>query len=126
MMTTLSSYIRRGRHTLGRLWLDPRIRNILRWGGWFLAGFCFSAASLRHATLPISMSLVLALSGWPAFLAALGSGAGYLCFWQAYGLQGVVWVVLGLAEGLGLGQRKLTQEQPLLLPAAAALCWDLR
>ena len=121
MMTTLSSYMRRGRHTLGRLWLDPRVRGVLRWSGWFLAGFGFSAASLRHSAMPLAMGLVLGLSGWPAFWAALGAGAGYLWFWQAYGLQGLVWTGLALAVTLTLGQGKLTRQQPLLQPAVGAL-----
>ena len=121
MMTTLSSYVRRGRHTLGRLWLDPRIRSALRWGGWFLAGLAFSAASLRHSSMPLAMSLVLALTGWPAFWATLGGVAGYLWFWQAYGLQGAAWMALGLTVTLCLGQGKLVRQQVLLLPAAAAL-----
>lgn len=121
MMTTLTSYMRRGRHTIRRLWLDPGIHRVVRYAGWFLAGFAFSAASLRHSPLPLSMGLVLALPGWPAFWTALGGGTGYLLFWQAHGLQGEVWMLLGLAGALGLGQGKLSRQQPLLLPAAGAL-----
>ena len=120
MMTTLSSYLRRWRHTLGRLWLDPRTRSALRSAGWFLSGFALSAASLRHSSLPLSLGLVLGLTEWPALWAALGGGTGYLWFWQAYGLQGVVWIGAGLAVALTLGQRQLTREQPLLLPAMGA------
>lgn len=121
MMTTLSSYMRRGRHTLHRLSLDPRIHGILRGTGWFLAGFAFSAASLRHSPLPLAMGLVLAVPGWPGVLAALGGCGGYLLLWQAHGLQGAVWMLLGLAGSLGLGRGKLVRQQPLILPAAAAL-----
>ena len=121
MMTTLSSYIRRAQHTLRRLWLDPRFHTFSRCAGWFLAGFIFSAASLRHSPLPLSMALVLALPGWSAFWAALGSIGGYLWFWQAHGLQGAVWALLGFAGALGLSRGKLARQQPLILPAAAAL-----
>lgn len=121
MMTTLTSYMRRGRHTIRRLWLDPGIHRVVRYAGWFLAGFAFSAASLRHSPLPLAMGLILALPGWPAFWTALGGGTGYLLFWQAHGLQGEVWMLLGLAGALGLGQGKLSRQQPLLLPAAGAL-----
>ena len=121
MMTTLTTYMRRGRHTLRRLWLDPRFHTLARCAGWFLAGMILSAASLRHSPLPLAMGLVLAVPGWSAFWAALGSCGGYLLFWQAYGLQGVLWMILGLAGSLGLGQGKLVRQQPLILPAAAAL-----
>ena len=121
MMTTLSSYIRRGRHTLGRLWLDPRNRSILRCVGWFMAGAVLSAASLRHASMPLALALVLALPGWSAFWAALGGTAGYLWFWQAHGLHGVLWMGMGLLLTLVLGQRRMVREQPLLMPAVAAL-----
>lgn len=121
MMTTLSSYIRRAQHTLRRLWLDPSFHTFSRCAGWFLAGFIFSAASLRHSPLPLSMALVLALPGWSAFWAALGSIGGYLWFWQAHGLQGAVWALLGFAGALGLSRGKLARQQPLILPAAAAL-----
>lgn len=121
MMTTLSSYMRRGRHTLRRLWLDPRIHGVLRCAGWFLAGFGFSAASLRHSPLPLTMGLVLAVPGWSAFWTALGGCGGYLLFWQAHGLQGVVWMALSLAASLTLGRGELARKQPLILPAAGAL-----
>ena len=121
MMTTLSSWLRRTRHILRRLWLDPRFHTAARWGGWFLAGLILSAASMRHSPLPLAMGLVLALPGWSAFWAALGSAGGYLLFWQAHGLQAAVWAMLGLAGALGLGQGQLARQQPLLLPAAAAL-----
>ncbi len=121
MMTTLNSYMRRGQHTLRRLWLDPRVHTVARYAGWFLAGLAFSAASLRHSPLPLAMGLVLALPGWSAFWSALGGCGGYLLFWQAHGLQGVVWTALGLAGALSLGRGTLVRQQPLILPAAAAL-----
>lgn len=120
MMTTLSSYVRRGRHVLHRLCLDPRIHGLLRGAGWFLAGLVLSAASLRHSSLPLAMGLVITLSGWPAILAALGGCGGHLLFWNAYGLQGVVWVVLGLV-GAAVGQTKAARQQPLLIPALGGM-----
>lgn len=121
MMTTLSSYVRRGRHTLRRLWLDPRIHTVLRGTGWFLAGFVLSAAGLRHSPVPLAMGLVLSMSGWSAVLAAMGGCGGYLLFWQAHGLQGTVWMALGLLTALTLGRGKLVRQQQLILPAAGAL-----
>lgn len=121
MMTTLSSYIRRVRHTLRRLWMDPVFHTFARSAGWFLAGFFLSAAGMRHSPLPISMALVVSTPGWSALWAALGSIGGYLWFWQAHGLQGAAWALLGLAGALGLSQGKLARQQPLILPAGAAL-----
>lgn len=116
MMTTLSSYLRRVRHILHRMSLDPRIHMLLRCGGWLLMGWILSAASLRHSSVPLAMSLVLTLSGWPAVLATLGACGGYLLFWQAHGLQGVVWTVLGLVGSL-FGNTRAVRQQPLLIPA---------
>ena len=121
MMTTISTYLHRIRHRLRRLWLDPGFHRAARILGWILAGFALSAASLRHSPLPLAMGLVLALPGWSAFWAALGSCGGYLLFWQAHGLQGLVWTGLGLLGAVTLGRGKLVQQQPLILPAAAAL-----
>lgn len=120
MMTTLSSYVRRGRHTLRRLSLDPRFHGVLQVAGWLTAGFVLSAASMLHAPLPLTMGLALSLSGWPAVLAALGGCGGYLLFWQAHGLQGAVWMLLALV-GAAIGQGKTARQQPLLIPALGGL-----
>jgi len=121
MMTTITTFLHRCRHTLRRLWLDPRCHTAARIVGWLLAGFALSAASMRHSPLPLSMGLVLALPGWSAFWAALGGCGGYLLFWQAHGLQGAVWMALGLVGALTLGRGKMARQQPLIIPAAAAL-----
>ena len=121
MMTTLSSYIRRGRHTLRRLALDPRFHGLAGAAGWLLAGFFLSAAGMRHMPLPLTMGLLFGVSGGPGFLVALGGGVGYLFFWQAHGVQSAVWLILGLPVAQILERWSLVRQQPLLVPAAAAL-----
>ena len=121
MMTTLSSWLRRGRYLLHTLLLDPRAHTAAKLGFSMLAGFLLSAASLSHSAQPFALGLILVLPGWHTVLACLGGIGGYLLFWGPYGLQGVVWMLLGLAGALGMGQREAVQETPSLLPATGAL-----
>ncbi len=121
MMTTIETYVRRGRGQVQKLAADPRARLLTLGGGWFLAGLVLSAASLAEAAQPLAMSLVLALSGWPAVLAALGGGAGYLLFWAGAGQQGVMWLALALPVAVILGRRPVVREAPWLLAAVAGL-----
>lgn len=121
MMTSMQTYVHRGRQTLRRLALDPRLRALIRGGGCFLAGFCLSAASLAHQPQSFVLGLVCAATGVPAVLIALGGCAGYLLFWGDPGVQGVVWTVAGLACALLLGRRRVARETPLLLPSVAGL-----
>lgn len=120
MMVTLGVYMRRGQRLLRRWAADPKIHALLQGGGYFLAGFFGSAASLGHRLQPIALGLLCALTGWPAVLAAIGSAAGYLLFWGNQGPVGVVWTTLGLAAALLLQGRRIQRETPLLMPAIAA------
>lgn len=86
-----------------------------------LAGFCLSAASLEQGMLPLVLGLIWACRGWRAVLVALGGGLGYGMFWGAGGLQGLVWTGLALAGVLLLGERRISREAPLLIPAIGML-----
>ena len=121
MMTTLSSWLRRGRYLLREQLLDSWSNTAIKLCASAMAGFLLSAASLSHAPQPIALGFALVLSGWPAVMACLGGVGGYLLFWGPYGLQGVVWMVLGLAGALGLGDREVARETPPLIPSVAAL-----
>ena len=98
-MTTIQSYVRRGRHTLRRWAVDPRIHTLVRGGGYFAAGFALSAASLGQGLLPLSLALVCACGGWSAVLTALGGILGYQVFWDI-GQQPLVWLLSGLCVAL--------------------------
>ena len=121
MMTTVTSWLRRGRYLIRECLLDPRTRRIATWLGSALAGFLLSAASLNHMPQPFALGLVLALQGWYAVGCCLGGIVGYLMFWGAHGLQGVVWMLLGAASALGAGQQDALQEYQPLRPAFGAL-----
>ena len=119
-MISIQSYVRQGRHTLRRWMVDPRAHGLLRGGGYFAAGFVLSAAALGGGVLPLGMALVCACSGWSAVLSALGSALGYRIFW--YGAaQPLLWVGISLAVALLIGNRRLSRENSLLLPAIAGL-----
>ncbi len=119
-MISIDAYVRRGRHTLRRWMVDPRIHMLLRGGGYLAAGFAFSAASLGQGMLPLSLALVCACGGWPAVLSAAGGALGYRVFWGAE-QQPILWLAAGLCAALLLGGRRISREAPLLLPAVAAL-----
>ena len=121
MMMTLQSYVRRGKRSLRRWALDPRVHIPLRLGGAFLLGFLLSAASLGNYPQPIAMGLVCGSTGWASVLMALGSGLGYLVFWGSAGYQCILWTALALAAALLLGNAAITERAPLLLPALAGL-----
>lgn len=119
-MVAIQSYLRRGRHRLRRWAVDPRVHILLRGGGYFAAGFVFSAAGLGQGMLPLALALVCACGGWSAVLSALGSVLGYRLFWDAGG-QVLVWLGAGLAVALLLGDRRISRDTPLLLPSIAGL-----
>lgn len=121
MMISLQSYVRRGKHKLRDLALDPRLHLYARAAAHFFAGFGLSAASLNNGLLPLSMGLVCACSGWSAVLVAAGGSLGYLVFWGAAGQQGIVWILAGLTVALLLADQTVTAQTPLLLPALAGL-----
>ncbi len=119
-MISIDSYVRRGKHTLRRWVVDPRVHTLLRGGGYLAAGFALSAASLGQGMLPLALSLVCACGGWSAVLTALGGALGYRVFWGAE-QQPLLWLAAGLCVALLLGQRRISREAPLLLPAVAGL-----
>lgn len=121
MMIPLQSYVRRGKHKLRDLALNPRVQLYARVAAHFLAGFGLSAASLNNGPLPLSMGLVCACTGWSAVLVAAGSALGYFIFWGAAGQQGILWILAGLLLALCLGEQRITIQTPLLLPALAGL-----
>lgn len=116
MMTSIESYVKVGRGRLRNWAADPRVR----WGAkvllWVGAGFFLSAASLANHALPLSFGLLCTCTGWEALLVALGGSMGYLWFWGNAGLQGLLWMGLGLAVSVALGRRTIVRELPVLLP----------
>ena len=120
MLTTLWSWVRRGRHLAKKICLDPTVRRFCRGLGWLGCGWILSAASLCHAPQPLAMGLILASPGWQGTLVCLGSAGGYLYFWQAQGLQGVIWAALALAGSLCITQCSL-RETPTLISLLGAL-----
>ena len=119
-MTTIETYVRRGQLHLRRWALDPRIHTAVRGAAYFLTGFAFSAGALGHRYLPLSLAWVCACGGWPAILSALGGGLGYRLFWGV-DIQPFVWLGAGLVAALLLGERRISRDTPLLLPAMAGL-----
>ena len=121
MILPLASYVRRGRHSLRRLLLDPRFHTAARAGAYVLAGFVLSAASLSNVALPLAMGLVLACSGWSSALVAGGAAWGYTRFWGVAGQQGMVWTGAALFISLVLTGHRLSRDTPLFLPALGGL-----
>jgi len=119
-MIAIESYVRRGKHILRRWVVDPRVHILLRGGGYLLAGFVLSAASLGQEMLPLALALVCACGGPSAVLSALGGIVGYRIFWGA-DRQPLVWLLTGMSAALLLGDRRISRDTPLLLPAIAGL-----
>ena len=106
----------------GRVLRSERMHLAGSLGLWFAGGFCLSAASVGRSFQPLALALVCAgRGGWRAVAAALGGVLGYLWFWGAGARQGVLWMILGLAVSLSLGDRGISRRQSLMLPACAAL-----
>ena len=117
----ISVYVRQGHQVLRRWLLDPRTHTGARWAAHALAGFCLSAAGIAQGALPLVLGLVWACQGFPAVLAAAGGALGYWVFWGRAGIQGLFWTGAALAGSLLLGQRRISREQPLLVPALGML-----
>ena len=90
-MVSIDSYVRRGKHTLRRWMVDPRVHTFMRGSGYFAAGFALSAASLGQGFLPLPLALVCGCSGLPALLSSLGGLLGYRVFWGIQ-QQPVLWL----------------------------------
>ena len=120
-MSPIESYIRQGRHTLRRWVLDPRIHKAAQILAYIAAGFGLSAASLGQVPLPLTLAFVMACGRWNGLLTAVGGCLGYLVFWGKSGYICMVWVALGLAAAIFLGNLQLSKQAPLLLPAVAGL-----
>ena len=97
MMLPIQSYVRIGRHTLRKWFLDPRLHTALRATAYLLSGFVLSAASLENSVLPLAVGLVCVCKGWSGVLATAGSCIGYMLFWGSAGIQGVVWSLAALS-----------------------------
>ena len=119
MMVTIGVYMRRSQRLVRRWASNPRVHVFLQAGGYLLAGFLGSAASLGNRLQPVVLGLLCAQTGWPAVLIAMGSALGYLLFWGNQGPVGVVWTSVGLAAALLLRGRPVQRETPLLMPAVA-------
>lgn len=121
MMASIQSYVRRGRRLLRQWAVEPRLHVLAETVGCALSGFLFSAASLGNIPLPLTLGLLCTASGWPAVMIGLGGSVGYLLFWGDAGLQGLLWMILGLFAVLPLGGGRLAREVKLLMPAIAGL-----
>ena len=117
MLATIETYVRLGRGKLRQWVIDPRLRLIARGVIWFGSGMILSAAALTNRMLPLTLSLLLVLTGWKAVLVAAGGCAGYWLFWGQAGQQGAVWLVLGLPVALLLGRQEVVRQVRLLMPA---------
>ena len=121
MITTIRSYVRQSRHILYKLRTDPRLHTAAHILLHLLAGFFLSAASLRNLPQSFTLGLVCASSGWPAALIALGGCIGYPVFWGSAGLQGILWMGLGLGFSLVANLSNTSSRMPLLIPLGASL-----
>ena len=121
MMTTIETYVRRGKGSLRKWITEPTVALGIRYGGCALAGLIFSAASQANVPQPLALGLVCALSGPEAVAAAVGGAAGYLLFWGRAAYQGICWLILGLGVALSLGKRRILEESPYLMMAIAGL-----
>ena len=117
----VETYLRRGRRSLQRLALDPKVRGcsmVLFFGG---SGFLLSAAGLGNSPQPLAMGMITAATGWRALVMSLGAMAGYPAFWGSDGKAGIVWAAAGGLLALLLGKREEAKAQPLMIPAIAAM-----
>ncbi len=116
----VETYLRRGKRSLQRLSLDPKLRCIGAVAAYGGGGFLLSAASLGNLPQPLAAGALAAVSGWQGAVMTLGAMAGYPAFWGQAGLQGIVWsAAAGLLSAL-LGKRPERREQPLMLPVITA------
>ena len=100
MINSIHSYIQPVRSRLTRLRSEPRIRQGIRFGGFFGAGLVLSAASLGGVAQPVALGFLISCRGWPAVLAAAGGIAGSFLFWGSRGLECAAWLAVGLGIAL--------------------------
>lgn len=120
-MASVQMIVRRGHRTLRRWALDPRLHTLGETVFWAACGFFLSAASLGNHMQSLALGLVCAVTGWQAVLAGVGGALGYVFFWGAAGLQGMLWMGLGILAALAIGERTMAKTTPLLMPSMAAL-----
>ena len=118
---TQETYLQQNREILHRWQLSPRMRRLGAVFGYGIIGFFTSAVSLGSAAQPLTMGLILALTGWRTLAMALGSILGYRFFWEEAGTQGVVWSLGGCLAALTLGKRRFLREGEWLMPGMASL-----
>ena len=122
MITTLAGYVRRWQRTGRRIMADPELQAPLRSVGYFLAGFCLSAASLGSSLQPFCLGLLCAgLPGWLPAVYAIGAAVGYWVFWGMKGLQGILWIAGALAVSVLVARQRRLGRVELLLPSLASL-----
>lgn len=114
----MDAFTGQGKRLLRQLSAQPQIYSLLRGGGYFLAGFCLSAASLNQQFLPLSAGLICGCTGMSSLIATIGGILGYLVFWNE--LQPVAWCAVALLLSVILGDRRICRTAPLLMPLAAA------
>ena len=121
MITSMETYLRRGRRTVWRWWSDPKVKMAIQGIFCALSGFTLSSVSLMGHAQPLAMGLTAALTGWRALAAGLGALVGYRIYWGTAGFPGVLWAMGSCLTALFLGKREEAREQPLLIPALCAL-----
>ena len=121
MLATVESWLLKQKRQAHRWALDSRVQGAAKLAAYGGSGFFLSAASLQGGCQPLAMGLICAMSGWRALVMAVGSAAGYHLFWGSEGFQGVVWAGMGCLLAWFLGKADLSQQMPLLLPAAAGV-----
>lgn len=119
-MISAQTYLRR-RHRQFQQWTQlPAVKPVLEILQFSAGGFVLSAASLGNSPQPLAMGLCCAVTGWKSAAVCLGSILGYHLLWEGYGLQGMLWSVVGFMLALFIGRHPLCADMPLLVPAMAS------
>ena len=121
MMTSIETYVRAGRSKAKKWAQEPILRLWALRGACFVGNLLLSGAGLARGAMPLALGPVLALRGWKAVAAAAGGAAGYLTFWGEAGFQGLMWLLCGLGVVLFLGNKRVLEDSPLMLPAVGGL-----
>ena len=121
MMTSIETYVRAGRSKAKKWAQEPTLRLWALRGACFVGNLLLSGAGLARGAMPLALGPVLALRGWKAVAAAAGGAAGYLTFWGEAGFQGLMWLLCGLGVVLFLGNKRVLEDSPLMLPAVGGL-----